>query len=270
MSTTTWIFGVRRIGGDEAEPMFLAALLADEDVVASTLLEHAPTDAELSALYTEALEGQEGDGPRVPPKVVLVENAPTAKRVRPLFKKGARVEIERGITTLLDELAEEVIERAVDAEVFEAMPEAWRTELVPLGAELEEAAPWEKLPPAALLRVSSPALGLDDGRVSVLGERSKGFVVFPTAEVYDAFHASALAMTKGQPAQPFPRIAGLEVVDVWIESEPTRVAIVDARTHEGSVDATEEDLRRCVALARLVTAYVEQGEPSAETRKWWF
>jgi hypothetical protein len=144
--STTWLFGIRDVGdAAKGEPMLLTVLLGETEVLASTLLEHAPTDAELSALYDEAIAGEDG-ARRPPPKTVLVEDAATAKRVRPLFKRGARVEIDRNIAVALDDLAEEVIARAVDAEVFDALPDGWKDELVALGARLDEEAPWEALP----------------------------------------------------------------------------------------------------------------------------
>lgn len=260
MNASTWIFGVRPfVDPSDDEPLYLVALLVGEEDASSALLDHPPSDEEIAGLYESAVTGDDAHPPRTPPKIVLVEDGPMAKRVRSLFRRGARVEIDRTARDALDAFAQEVVDEAMDAEVFESLPDEWKETLVGLGARLEDAAPWEHVPPGALLRVSLPSLGVEDGRVSVMGHRTRGFILFASADDYAQFHASSRALAETRALAPFPRIVGVEVVDVARDGERVVVANVDARTSEGSEDATPEEVRRCVVVGELLLACLEAG-----------
>lgn len=262
MNTSTWIFGLRTLPTDEGEtPSHLATLFTSETLAAQAVFEQPPTDAELRALYEEALAGDEELGPRVPPQRVLVESGPIAKRVRPLFKHGARVEIDPAITAVIDAMVEDVLTQAIDSEVFATLPDAWKPELIALGAALDEASPWVSLS-KGLLRVSAPALGLEDARLQLMGHQSFGFIVFSSQADLETFRASAIALAEEGTMGSFPRALSLELVEVLHDDQEVLVANVDARSERGSEDATEDDVRVAASLGRLLLAYAERGAGS--------
>lgn len=263
MNASTWIFGMRALPDDDGIPMHLVVFLGNEGVIAHELYDEPPSDAQLRALYDEAIDGTDGEAAHAAPKIVRVEDGPTAKRVRALFKRGARVEIDRDAKGAIDEMVEAVVANAVGTDVFAALPEAWKPELVSLGAALEEAAPWEALP-AALLRASIPSLGVEDAHVYLTDRHSVGFLVFANADDHARFRDAALSKDA---SAKVPRIAAVELAMVAHgEQDEVLVANVAVQSSEGNEPATEHDVQLCATLSRLLIAYVKEGAPKPEAR----
>lgn len=260
MGSSTWIFGLREVRADEHTSMHLAVLLTVDDVLAHSVFDDPPTDVELRALYDDTIDGGLDDGqPCTPPKRILVENAATAKRVRPLFKRGARVEIERSVSVAIDALVHELIDISVDHELFEALPGEWKPELIELGAALSEAAPWRELP-ARVLRAAIPSLGVDGVELALMGQKSFGFVVYTDGATRRQFLDAA------KNDSPRPRVVGLELTGVMIDGALAPVAGVEARGARGPEDPTEAEIQLCATLARFLLAYLDAGPPIQEAR----
>lgn len=264
MNASTWIFGMRALPDDDGIPMHLVVFLGHEGVIAHELYDEPPSDAQLRALYDEAIDGKDGEAPHAAPKIVRVEDGPTAKRARGLFKRGARVELDRDAKAAIDEMVDAVVANAVGTDVFAALPDAWKDELVMLGGALDEAAPWEKLP-AALLRASIPSLGVEDAHVYLTDRHSVGFLVFASRGDHARFRDAALS--KDASSAKVPRIAAVELAMVAHgEEDEVLVANVAVQSAEGNKPATEADVKLCASLAHLLIAYVEAGPASPEPR----
>lgn len=248
---------MREVRADEQTSMHLAVFLTAEEVLAHGVFEDRPTDLELGGLYEDAIDGEVGGG--MPPKRILVEDGATAKRVRSLFKRGARIEIERAVTAAIDALSSELIDLSVDHELFEALPVEWKPELIALGDALSRSSPWSALPPR-ILRATIPSLGVADVELALMGRTSLGFVVYPDSSTRQEF------LLAGKTGRPFPRVAGLELVDILIDDALVRVAAVEARGARGREDPTEAEIELCATLAHLLLAYVEAGPPSDAPR----
>ena len=264
MNASTWIFGMRALPDDEGIPMHLVVFLGQEGVIAHELYDEPPSDVQLRALYDEAIDGKDDEAPRAAPKIVRVEDGPTAKRARTLFKRGARIELDRDAKGAIDEMVEAVVANAVGTDVFAALPEAWKPELVALGSALDEAAPWETLP-AALLRASIPSLGVEDAHLYLTDRHSVGFLVFASADDHARFRDAALS--KDASSAKVPRIAAVELAMVAHgDEDEVLVANVAVQSAEGTEPATEADVQLCATLSRLLVAYVEAGPASPEPR----
>lgn len=265
MTSATWTFGLRELpDADDGRPVIFAFFFTEEGLAAEASFDAPPTDAELGALYAEAIEAT-----GLVPKRVLVEDGPTAKRVRPLFVKGARVEIAKDAGRAIDEVFERVLGQAIASELFAELPDAWKAELTSLGAALAEHEPWARVP-THLLRASVPSLGLSDGHLLLVEGATLGFLVFESAADLERFREIAMT-TKGGREEPertraLPRATAVELVQVLDGERLVLVANVDVRTADGLESAGEADVRLGATLGRLLLAYTA-GESTTAPRE---
>lgn len=283
MTSATWTFGLRELpDADDGRPVTFAFFFTEEGLAAEASFDAPPTDPDLGALYAEAIEAT-----GLVPKRVLVEDGPTAKRVRPLFVKGARVEIAKDAGRAIDEAFERVLGQAIASELFAELPDAWKDELTSLGEALAEHEPWARVP-THLVRASVPSLGVTDVHVLLVEGATTGFLVFESAADLERFRQ--VAMAKGAAdTSTLPRAIGVELVQILrptsevlrptsemtpgsTPAEPPSeeslalVANVDVRTSEGLESASEADVRLAATLSRLLLAYTAE-EPTTAPRE---
>ncbi len=274
MGTSTWVFGIRSLPFlIEGEPASLLVWTADDlvvhiDVEASARI----TDVRISAAFERAVSAPASGVKLGRPKRVIVESGAVAKRVRPLFR-GARVEI--GSTSDVDDavaayLDDTVGQSAQDEASFLATPDAWKPELVRIGRALADTAPWEVFPPDLALECVAPAIGLESGRLVVIGHvgESYGFLVFRSDAEHAAFDAHARG---GELAanMTLPRFVGVDLAELEQEGKPEDVAILTVIEGQARVTPTEADLRLAVAVADALVAFVKEHEETFDDDDAW-
>jgi len=279
MGTSTWAFGIRPLPFPiEGEPASVLLWTADDLIVHVDLEETALiTDARIAAAFEQAVSAPASGVALGRPKRVIVESGALAKRVRPLFR-GARIEIgstsdvDHAFAAYLEDIAgartEE--EEAQDRRAFEETPEPWKPELLRIGRALAEAAPWELVPPDAPLECVIPSLGLDAGRLIVIGHvgESYGFLVFRSSAEYAAF--DALARGGGPAANAVvPRFVGVDLVELELDGEPRDVATLTVVDGQSRTSPTENDRQLAIAVADALVAFVDQHEDALDDDAAW-
>jgi hypothetical protein len=266
MGSSTWIFVARPLPFSiEGDPSTVMVWMSGEHVVDMSVLPTAAlTEQAIAESYARALEADGADDAPRGPRRIVVESGPTAKRLRAIAR-GARIEIgsTRAVEPVLEELFRELLleqEAELDRDAFFATPEAWKPVLLGLGTRLAEAAPWELLPFAPALEVHAPSLGIEDGRIVVMGDTGEtyGFLFFEDEAQRRRFEDFAGGVVRADDAADL-RCVGVDLRQVRLEpsdGEAHELAIVSVLHGEARRLANDEERRLAVALAETLLALV--------------
>ena len=156
------------------------------------------TDAQLRESFDHAVARPMAGAPAGQPARVAVHSGPLARRLRGLLPE-VRVDVRPtpDVDDAFESLAETLSRPRLDPmPAFMEMDEAVREALMPAAFGLFELSPWEIFPPDVPVRVSIPRLGVETGRLAVMGHNGDtyGAMFFLSQEDFDLFAACGEGM----------------------------------------------------------------------------
>lgn len=232
------------------------------------------TDDEIRESFLKALGSPIAHAPPGRPGRIRVATAQLAKRLRPLVS-GVRVELgpTPEVDVVLDALTQATASpAAADAELLVATDEAWRPELVRLAQELIAAEPWDVVPPEPALEIRLASLGVEDGRLAVMGHNGEtyGFMLFYAAKDLRTFERLADSdELRAGASMPACLSVNITELPVAAGEEPRPVALV--RVFEGQLQRAprERELRTAVAAGGALTRFIEAEWSALELLPLW-
>jgi hypothetical protein len=201
--TKIWSCGVRSlpatIEGDPPVPTLGVMWMCKGFVVGASVFEGtAVTDAQLRESFDQAVARPMAGAPAGRPSRIGVDSAPLARRLREILPE-VRVDVRP--TPEVDDALESLVQamsgpRLDPMPAFMELDEAVRDALMPAALGLFELAPWEIFPPDVPVRVSIPRLGVEEGRLAVMGHNGDtyGAMLFLSQEDFDFFAACGEGM----------------------------------------------------------------------------
>jgi len=160
----------------------------------------------------------------------------------------------------------------IDMRLYRDTPDSWKPELLRMARALLDAVPWTVVPPDPSLAIRIPSLGVEDGRVVVMGHNGEvfGFMLFFSAADQKAF--AKVAAKNGRTSRSgLPRCLSVNLTHLVLRpgSAPETVASVMIFERNERRAPSEHEMRIATATTHALTRFVRQHRVRLRT-DWFF